>query len=192
MLKNIINNSLITSLPSILSLFLSLICVPIFLREIGLQNYGEYIFMHLLTSLGLVLNFGVGKLLIANSINKKQNLFYNAIIVTLCISIGVFLTNYIIFLSLKILNLKLIFITLGICLTIIYYTIESNLILKKKFKLLSIFNFLFFAFSLNAPIIIIIFSELNYNVSQVFIISLLIKFGFLFLFLFFEIIFLKK
>lgn len=192
MLKKIINNSLITSLPSVLSLFLSLISVPIFLREIGLQNYGEYIFMHLLTSLGLVLNFGVGKLLIVNSINEKENLFYNAIIVTLCISIGVFLTNYIIFLSLKILNLKLIFITLGICLTIIYYTVESNLILKKKFKLLSIFNFLFFAFSLNAPIIIIIFSELNYNVSQVFIISLLIKFGFLLLFLFFEIIFLKK
>lgn len=192
MLRTIVKNSLITSLPSILSLFLSLFCVPIFLKEIGLQNYGEYIFMHLLTSLGLILNFGVGKLLIANSKNQKINLFYNAIFVTIFISIIFFLILYIIFFSLKILNQKELLVTLGICFTIIYYTVESNLILKKKFKFLSIFNFLFFAFSLNAPIISIIFFKFKYDINQIFLISLSIKFISLFLFLFFEVIHTKK
>jgi O-antigen/teichoic acid export membrane protein len=183
MLKNIIKNSLITSLPSIVSLFLSLFCVPVFLREIGIQNYGEYIFIHLLTSLGLILNLGVGKLLIANSINKQIDFFYNAIIVTLFISVFFFLILYTILLFTNLLNHKTIFIILGVCLTILYYTLESNLILKKKFKFLSILNFSFFAFSLNIPIILKIIFKFDVTLNQLILISLSVKFFILLIFL---------
>lgn len=192
MLRNIIKNSLITSLPSIFSLFLSLFCVPVFLREIGIQNYGEYIFVHLLTSLGLILNLGVGKLLIVNSVNKNRDFFCNAILVTTFISAIFFLILYSILSFANILNQKIVFIIIGISLTIIYYTVESNLILKRNFRLLSLFNFSFFAFSLNIPIILKIIFKFEVTLHQLIFISLLVKFLILLLFLFQQIFEIKN
>ena len=192
MLRNIIKNSLITSLPSIFSLFLSLFCVPVFLREIGMQNYGEYIFVHLLTSLGLILNLGVGKLLIVNSVNKKVDFFCNAILVTTFISTIFFLILYSILSFSNTLNQKIVFIIIGISLTIIYYTVESNLILKRNFRLLSLFNFSFFAFSLNIPIIVKIIFKFEVTLNQLIFISLLVKFLILLFFLFQQIFEIKN
>lgn len=192
MLRNIIKNSLITSLPSIFSLFLSLFCVPVFLREIGMQNYGEYIFVHLLTSLGLILNLGVGKLLIVNSVNKKVDFFCNAILVTTFISTIFFLILYSILSFSNTLNQKIVFIIIGISLTIIYYTVESNLILKRNFRLLSLFNFSFFAFSLNIPIIVKIIFKFEVTLHQLIFISLLVKFLILLFFLFQQIFEIKN
>ena len=192
MLRNIIKNSLITSLPSIFSLFLSLFCVPVFLREIGIQNYGEYIFIHLLTSLGLILNLGVGKLLIVNSVNKNRDFFCNAILVTTFISAIFFLILCSILSFANILNQKIFFIIIGISLTIIYYTVESNLILKRNFRLLSLFNFSFFAFSLNIPIILKIIFKFEVTLHQLIFIALLVKFLILLLFLFQQIFEIKN
>ena len=192
MLRNIIKNSLITSLPSIFSLFLSLFCVPVFLREIGIQNYGEYIFVHLLTSLGLILNLGVGKLLIVNSANKNRDFFCNAILVTTFISAIFFLILHSILSFANILNQKIVFIIIGISLTIIYYTVESNLILKRNFRLLSLFNFSFFALSLNIPIILKIIFKFEVTLHQLIFISLLVKFLILLLFLFQQIFEIKN
>ena len=63
-------NSSILSLPGILSIFFSLISIPVHLNIAGVENYGNYIIFHFLLIISSIFNLGIGKS-IAISINNE-------------------------------------------------------------------------------------------------------------------------
>lgn len=77
MINNYIKNCLITASPSIISIFFSIISIPIYLFHNGLTDYGNYIFFHIVSSAGLFLNLGIGKAIV---IEYKKNFYNNYII----------------------------------------------------------------------------------------------------------------
>ena len=71
---NIIKNSSILSIPSILGVFLALIAIPIHLEINGKNDYGNYIFFHFIFSFGLLLNFGINKITTIEISKNKINI----------------------------------------------------------------------------------------------------------------------
>ena len=65
-------STLITIIPSIVSILLSLASVPIFLNFGNFQTYGEYIFAHIIISFGFLLTFGFAKITALEIIKKKE------------------------------------------------------------------------------------------------------------------------
>ena len=73
-INNLFKNSLILSLPGFISIFFSLIAIPIHLRIAGIENYGNYLLFHVLLSLSFLLNFGISKSIVISSNNNKKNI----------------------------------------------------------------------------------------------------------------------
>ena len=65
-------NSLILSTPGFVSILLSLVSIPIHLNILGIDNYGNYIFFHIMLSFSFLLNFGISKSIII-ACGKFQN-----------------------------------------------------------------------------------------------------------------------
>ena len=70
-LLKLIKNSSLLSLPSIIGIFLSLIAIPIHLKTNGKFDYGNYIFFHFIVSFGLILNFGLNKIVVIELAKKN-------------------------------------------------------------------------------------------------------------------------
>ena len=47
-IKNLLSNSLILSLPGFVSIFLSILSIPVHLKIAGIENYGDYLLFHIL------------------------------------------------------------------------------------------------------------------------------------------------
>jgi hypothetical protein len=77
MINNYIKNCLITTSPSVISIFFSIISIPVYLFYNGLIDYGNYVFLHIVSSAGLFLNLGLGKAIV---IEYKKNFQNNYII----------------------------------------------------------------------------------------------------------------
>ena len=60
-LNNLFKNSAILSIPGILSIFISLLSIPIHLNNAGAENYGNYIIFHFILLIAINLNLGIGK-----------------------------------------------------------------------------------------------------------------------------------
>ena len=94
MRKKFLKNSFLASMPGLISIFLSLLAVPLHLNFAGTDHYGQYIFLHLISSFGFFLNFGIGKITTINiSKNRKKNkIAYSSISITLkiCLRILIF------------------------------------------------------------------------------------------------------
>ncbi len=181
---NLIKNSSILSTPSILGVFLSLISIPIHLGINGKEDYGNYIFFHFLFSFGLLLNFGINKIT-AIEISKKKNIseiikqsIKNSLYIIISVLIIFCILNFAIW---KIKSFSII--GLGLSVTIIYFTLEGVLQGLKRFKLLSLVNFIFFTLSLNLPSIILL-TNYQFNFFNLIIISILIKIISIFLILY--------
>ena len=74
--SNFFTNTFITSLPGVLSIFLSLVSIPIYLNEIGISNYGNYIIQHFILTISFVTNLNFGKIVsirVPKQKNKDQN-----------------------------------------------------------------------------------------------------------------------
>ncbi len=190
-IKNLLTNSAILSLPGFISIFLSLLSIPIHLKFAGLENFGNYLLFHLILSLSLLLNLGIAKsIVISSNFEKKDlsNIAYDAIRYSLYITIGLILS----FFPIKIIitkNFNYIFplelILVGLILTIIYLTFEGILQANKFFKNISIINFFFYSLSLSLPSIILIFFN-NLDLIELIYLSILIKIStILFLIIFF-------
>lgn len=182
MINNYIKNCLVTASPSIISIFFSIISIPIYLFYNGLIDYGNYIFLHIISSAGLFLNLGLGKAIV---IEYKKN-FQNNYIIRLGLIftlINVFFLFFI-FLFIYQFNLfkfyELIFYFFGITCTVVYFTLEGIFQVKKKFFLLSFFNLSFFSLSSFIPPISLLLISNDYY--QLFFISLLIKMSSIFFF----------
>ena len=178
--KNLLLNSAILSLPGFISIFLSLLSIPIHLKFAGLENFGNYLLFHLLLSISLVLNLGISKSIVISSNYEKKKIgkiAFDAINYSIYIIIGLI----IFYLAIKIIiykNFDYIFslelLLIGFSISILYLSFEGILQANKLFKNISVINFLFYSLSLSLPSIILIFFN-NLNLYQLIHLSLFIK-----------------
>ena len=68
--KKLLFNSAILSIPGLISIFISLLAIPIHLKIAGIENYGNYIIFHFLLTISFLLNLGIAKSIVI-SIKKK-------------------------------------------------------------------------------------------------------------------------
>ncbi len=178
-------NSSILSLPGILSIFFSLISIPVHLNIAGVENYGNYIIFHFLLIISSIFNLGIGKS-IAISINNEpkknkeisyQGIRYTLIIIfiSLLLLIILFYFNQLSFISKLISNELIYYLFIGIILSILYSSLEGIFQGNQKFRLLSLFNFIFFSFSLSFPSLILLINA-SLSLKELIIFSLIIKF----------------
>jgi len=142
--RNLISNSIILSLPGLLSIIISLIAIPIHLNIAGPENYGNYLIFHFILMISLNLNFGIGKstaISINNFPKYKKIISFKSIIYTVNISIVLILItliaiilNILFFKNLKIFNHFAINIIIGSIITIFFLTFEGIFQGWKKFK----------------------------------------------------------
>ena len=191
-LLKLIKNSSLLSLPSIIGIFLSLIAIPIHLKTNGKFDYGNYIFFHFIVSFGLILNFGLNKIVVIELAKKKYlHLIINqSIIFSIILSVTIFFIGFLI-LKITVNNFYSLLILTGICVTIFYLTLEGILQGLKRFKTLSIVNFFFYTLSLNAPSVSLNFFE-QFNYIELIKLSLFIKISVIIIILFYLKSFKKK
>ena len=67
--KKLLLSSAILSLPGLISIFVSLLAIPIHLKIAGIENYGNYIMFHLILTTSLLFNLGISKSIVI-SINN--------------------------------------------------------------------------------------------------------------------------
>ncbi len=183
--KTLFKNTAILSLPGILSIFISLLSIPIHLNYAGSENYGNYIIFHFILLIAINLNLGVGKstvVSINNFPSKKKEVGFKAINYTL--NIAIILSS--IFLLIQFLKIFSVFdftkfysftnyLLLGSIITIFFITFEGILQGNQKFKSISIFNLVFFSFSISIPSILLLFNE-KLTLENLILISIIIKF----------------
>ncbi len=183
--KRLFTNTTILSVPGILSIFISLLSIPIHLNYVGAENYGNYIIFHFILLIAINLNLGIGKstaVSINNVPQKKREISFKAISYTKNIAIIIVL----VFLFTQLIDLFLIkdltklyqfsdFLFLGSIITIFFITFEGILQGNQKFKSISVFNLVFFSFSISIPSILLIFNQ-NLTLENLISISLIIKF----------------
>ena len=182
--KNLITNSTVLSTPGVLSIFISLLSIPIHLSYAGPENYGNYIIFHFILMFSINLNLGIGKstvISINNVPRKKREISFKALSYTTNISLIIliliiflyFFKKFWIFDYSEFYKFTL-YLLIGSIITIFFISLEGILQGNRKFKLLSIFNFLFYSFSLSVPSILLMYK--NLNLENLIFISILIKF----------------
>ena len=70
--KKLLFNSAILSIPGLISIFISLLAIPIHLKIAGIENYGNYIIFHFFLTISFLLNLGIAKSIVI-SINSFPN-----------------------------------------------------------------------------------------------------------------------
>ncbi len=101
--KQLIKNSAILSLPGIISIFISLLSIPIHLNYAGAESYGNYMIFHFILMISINFNFGIGKSTVVSINNypkKNAEINFNALNYTKNLSI-VILTIFILIFFLK-------------------------------------------------------------------------------------------
>ena len=178
-------NIIVSILPGLLSILLSFFSIPIYLKYLGFEQYGNYLILHIALSIALVTNFNLGKIA-SIKIQKVSNSFKNSIITTtVFISfISSFIVTFILFLTFYFLrsgfqifdtfNYKLFLITLFI--SNIYITLENITKGLKKYYLGSFSNLIFYSFSISLPaFFLLINNDLYSNVEILFKLSIYLK-----------------
>ena len=180
----LLKNSTILSLPGVVSIFLSLISIPIHLNIAGTENYGNYIIFHFILIFSIIFNFGIGKSItvsINNFPKKNKEIAYEGLKYTFII-IGILtfifylfsLVDTSSFLSSLISSSYFIYVICGFFISIIYSSLEGILQGNYKFKSLSFYNFIFFSLSISLPSISLIYFN-NLILKDLIVFSLLIK-----------------
>ncbi len=182
--KNL-GNIIVSSAPGFISIFLSFFTIPIYLKYLGFEQYGNFIILHFILSIAMITNFNLGKiasirmqkvikdnkiLIISTTIFASfiSSGFVCLIIFFICLFITE-LNNNIIFLNYKILLLALFFSN-------IYITLENISKGLKYYYLSSIANLIFYSFSLSIPAFFILFDFKTFgNTNSLFQVSLNIK-----------------
>ncbi len=170
----LLKNSTVLSMPSIIGILLALVAIPIHLQINGKVDYGNYIFFHFIIFFGLLLNFGINKI-VAIEVAKNKNVS-SIIKQSINISFYLFLIIFIIGIILSYLSKNFFYfsaITFGLCTTVFYLTLDGILQGLKKFKTLSFVNFIFYTISLNIPSISLVYKNISYEKLIVF--SIIIK-----------------
>ena len=147
--KNLLKNSTILSAPGLISIFISLISIPIHLNYAGPESYGNYLIFHFVLMISINLNFGIGKstaISINNFTKKSREISYEAIKYTKNISLVIFITFLLIFTfkeipfnDFKYFYEFTSYLFFGSIVTIFFITFEGILQGYRKFKFISIF-----------------------------------------------------
>jgi len=180
--KKLLFNSAILSIPGLISIFISLLAIPIHLKIAGIENYGNYIIFHFFLTISFLLNLGIAKSIVI-SINNfpkyKKEVAYEGIKYTLyiCLFILFFLSIFLLFFE-KLFSIEKIFLfkycSLGIIISLFFLCFEGIFLGNEKFKFSSFFNFIFYSVSLSGPSLILIFYQ-NLTLENLIIISTVIK-----------------
>ena len=189
--KKLLFNSTILSIPGLISIFISLLAIPIHLKIAGIENYGNYIIFHILLSISFLLNLGIPKstvISINNFPKYKKEVAFDSIKFTSYISIIIliFLIIFSFFFSQSLNDYEFFLLNycfVGIIISLFFLSYESILLGNEKFKFASFFNFIFYSISLSGPSIILIFFE-NLDVKNLITISTIIKLIVIFIMLF--------
>ena len=182
--KDLIKNSSILSAPGIISIFISLLSIPIHLNYAGSENYGNYIIFHFILLISINFNFGIGKsavISINNFPEKKREIAFKAIGYTKNISVVFFLifiliyfTNFSLFNNYLNFQKSLSYFLLGSIITIFFVTFEGILQGNRKFKSISILNLFFYSFSISIPSLVLVINN-KLDVESLIFISIIIK-----------------
>lgn len=189
----LLKNSTILSSPGLFSIFLSLVSIPIHLNIAGTENYGNYIIFHFILIFSTIFNFGIGKSItvsINNFPKKNKEIAYEGLKYTFSVIIILisffYIFSYIeksLFLSNLITSSYLIFVIIGLIISVIYSSLEGIFQGNHKFKSLSFYNFIFFSLSLSLPSISLYYYN-DFTLKDLIIFSLSIKlFTIIFMFL---------
>ena len=171
-LFSLLKNSTLLSMPSIIGVLLALFSIPIHLQLNGKADYGNYIFFHFIIFFGLILIFFINKI-VAIEISKNKNIskiILQSINFSLYLSLIIFLIGIILSYFLK--TFYFFTITFGLSITVFYLTLEGILQGLKRFKSLSIVNFIFYTISLNIPSISLLYEKNTFEKLIVFSIIL--------------------
>ena len=180
--KKLLFSSTILSLPGLISIFVSLLAIPIHLKIAGIENYGNYIMFHLLLTISFLLNLGISKSIVI-SINNfpkyREEVAFEGVKYTLFISFFIFFFLILLLLFFQgILGDEKVFLikycSLGIIISLFYLCFEGIFLGNEKFKFSSFFNFIFYSVSLSGPSLILIFYE-NLTLENLILVSTLIK-----------------
>ena len=181
--RDLIRSSTVLSAPGIISIFISLLSIPIHLNQAGSENYGNYIIFHFILMFSVNLNFGIGKstvISINNIPNKKKEISFKALSYTTNISLIILILIIFLYLFKKYLIFDYsefyeftLYLLFGSIISIFFISLEGILQGNRKFKLLSFFNLFFYSFSLSIPSILLIYK--NFNLENLIVISILIK-----------------
>ena len=186
-------NSFILSSPGFVSVFFSLFAIPIHLNVLGSENFGNYIFFHLILSFSFLLCLGLPKsIIIASGKNQsyKKEISYEGLKYTFFLAIFIFVINtinekYIFYYFVK---FNQTYLAYGMIISIIYLVFEGILQSNKKFLFLSFNNLIFYSFSLSIPSILLLFFK-ELKLDDLILISIIIKLAIV---LFIFCIFIKK
>ena len=191
--KNL-RNIIISSTPGIISIFLSFFTIPIYLKYLGLEKYGNFLILHILLSVVMITNFNLGKIAsikMQKVIKKTKNSIISTTIFTSVITSAlVCLIIYFIYFLLINFNHNLVFnnykiLLFALFLSNIYVTLENISKGLKYYFLSSFCNLIFYSLSLSLPALFILFDFKEFeNVNSLFYISLYIKISGILLILF--------
>lgn len=173
-------NSFLSSLPGFFSVLLSLLSIPTYLKYGGTKEYGDYIFLHFLSFIAIILNLGLGKISTIIISQKKNNDEAAWHLIQKTIKNCFFILLIFIFLIIfqneilpKVSRNVLFLASIGIILTNIFVTIEGIFQGKKLFISLMLINLFFYGASLSLPTFLLVFKYTSYQ--NIFLISLIIK-----------------
>ena len=182
--NKLISNGMILSLPGLLSIFISLISIPIHLNIAGAENYGNYLIFHFLLTISLIFNLGVGKSIVISMNNfpkKNKAIAYQGLKYTFGISFLIL----IVFTALYFVKDEVFFDFFGfnpifeyfvVCIisTIFYASLEGVFQGNEKFKSLSFYNFIFFSLSLSLPSLTLLYNN-NLTLENLLLIATVLK-----------------
>ena len=146
--KKLLFNSTILSLPGLISIFVSLLAIPIHLKIAGIENYGNYILFHLILSVSFLLNLGISKSIVI-SINNfpkyREGVAFEGVKYTSIINFFIILFLILTLLIFKeILSNEIIFLfkycSLGIIISQFYLCFEGIFLGNERFKFSSLFS----------------------------------------------------
>lgn len=178
-----LKNIFYSSSPGLISILLTFLSLPIYLKYLSAEIYSTFLISHIFMSLSSIFNFNIGKIASIKIQNKdirvKSEIIYNANFLSLIIAV---ISAFVIIFFLKFLfykknEINFLFIYLGLVISILFINIESIALGLGKFKIVAFTNLIFYGFSISAPsfLLLIDLEIVNINQLDLFIISLILK-----------------
>jgi len=185
MLNKLIINTGVLAIPGFVSIVVSLASIPIHLNIAGPESYGNFIIFHFILLFAVNLNFGIGKstaISINNYPKYSSKISYKALIYTRNIIFYLFILTLLIYIFDKLFFSYIFkfygltnYLIFGSVITILYITFEGIFQGFEKFKLISLFNLIFYSLSFSVPSILLILKE-DLSLDQLILISIIFKF----------------
>ena len=178
-----LKNIFFSSSPGLISILLTFLSLPIYLRYLPTSEYSTFLISHIFLSLSLVFNFNIGKIAsikIQNKSKKNKNIIiFNAL--ALSMMIAIISSLIIVFFLSKIFNndenINFLLIYFGLVISILFINSESISKGLGKFKITAFSNLIFYGFSISGPSFVILLNHnlINQSLFDLFTISIFFK-----------------